>query len=110
MTHALVIGAGVAGPVVAVALQRAGIETTVFERDPAGAEQRGSWITFQANGMDALRAIDAAGQVEKLGYDAETISFINGKGRALGRMPLAAPRAFCRPAFRLRRPVSERYS
>src|SRR5215467_12736212 len=83
MTHALVIGAGVAGPVVAVALQRAGIETTVFERDPAGAGQRGSWITFQANGMDALQAIDAAGLVEKLGYDVETISFINGKGRTL---------------------------
>src|SRR5215471_14518098 len=93
MTHALVIGAGVAGPVMAVALQRVGIETTVFERDPAGAEQRGSWITFQANGMDALRAIDAADLVEKLGYDVETISFINGKSRTLGRMPMAAPRA-----------------
>ena len=92
MTHALVIGAGVAGPVVAVALQRAGIEATVFERDPAGAGQRGSWITFQANGMDALRAIDAAGRVEKLGYEVETISFINGKGKGLGRIPMAAPR------------------
>lgn len=92
MTNALIIGAGVAGPVLAVALQRVGIEATVFERDAAGAEQRGSWITFQANGMDALRSIDAAGPVEKLGYDVETISFINGKGRNLGRMPLAAPR------------------
>jgi FAD-dependent urate hydroxylase len=92
MTHVLVIGAGVAGPVLAVALQRAGIEATVFERDLAGAEQRGSWITFQANGMDALRSIDAAGRVEQLGYDVETISFINGKGRKLGRMPMAAPR------------------
>jgi|SRR5579875_1015307 len=92
MTQALVIGAGVAGPVLAVALQRIGIEATVYERDPGDAGQRGSWITFQANGMDALRAIDAAGPVEKLGYDVETISFINGKGRKLGWMPLAAPR------------------
>lgn len=92
MRHALVIGAGVAGPVVAVALKRIGIESTVFERDPSGAEQRGAWLTFQANGMDALRSIDAAGPVEKLGYDVEMISFINGKGRKLGRMPLAAPR------------------
>ena len=92
MTHALVIGAGVAGPVLAVALRRVGIESTVFERDPAGAGQRGAWLTFQANGMDALRAIGAAGPVEKLGYDVETISFINGRGRSLGRMPMAAPR------------------
>jgi 2-polyprenyl-6-methoxyphenol hydroxylase-like FAD-dependent oxidoreductase len=93
MTHALVIGAGVAGPVLAMALQRVGIESTVFERDPAGAEQRGAWVTFQANGMDALRAIDAAGPVERLGYDVATISFITGKGRELGRTPLAAPRS-----------------
>jgi FAD-dependent urate hydroxylase len=92
MTHVLIAGAGVAGPVLAVALRRVGIESTVFERDASGAEQRGAWLTFQANGMDALRAIGAAGPVEKLGYDAETISFINGKGRSLGQMPLAAPR------------------
>jgi 2-polyprenyl-6-methoxyphenol hydroxylase-like FAD-dependent oxidoreductase len=92
MTHALVIGAGVAGPVLALALERVGIEATVFEREPAAADRRGSWITFQANGMDALRAVGAAGPVEKLGYDVETISFINGKGKSLGRMPLAAPR------------------
>jgi FAD-dependent urate hydroxylase len=92
MTHALVIGSGVAGPVLAMALQRVGIDATVFERDPAGAEQRGAWLTFQANGMDALAAIDADGPVRGLGYHLETISFVNGKGKPLGRTPLAAPR------------------
>lgn len=92
MTNALVIGAGVAGPVLAMALQRVGIDVDVFERDPSGADQRGAWLTFQANGMDALKAIDAAGPVARLGYDVETISFVNGKGRVLGRMPMAAPR------------------
>jgi 2-polyprenyl-6-methoxyphenol hydroxylase-like FAD-dependent oxidoreductase len=89
---ALVIGAGVAGPVLAMALQRAGIDAAVFERHPAGAGQRGAWLTFQANGMDALRAIGAAEPVSELGYDVETMSFVNGKGRNLGRIPMAAPR------------------
>ncbi len=93
MTRVLIAGAGVAGPVLAMALQRAGIESSVFERDRAGAEQRGSWLNFQANGMDALRAIGAAGPVEKLGFPNESISFINGKGKHLGRMPMAARRA-----------------
>src|SRR5262245_27683212 len=75
-----------------MALQRAGIDATVFERDPAGAEQRGAWLTFQANGMDALAAIDADAPVRGLGYDLETISFVNGKDKPLGRLPLAAPR------------------
>ncbi|MDF0531424.1 NAD(P)/FAD-dependent oxidoreductase [Tsukamurella sp. 8F] len=92
MTHVLIIGAGIAGPVLSMALSRVGIESTVFERDEHGAYQRGGWLTFQANGMDALRAIDAAGPVEDLGYPLDTISFVNGRGRALGRMPLAATR------------------
>ena len=92
MTHVLIIGAGVAGPVLSMALERVGIESSVFERDAAGAEERGSWLTFQANGMDALRAIDAAGPVEKLGFPNDIISFVNGKGRSLGRMPMAARR------------------
>ncbi|NYE94437.1 2-polyprenyl-6-methoxyphenol hydroxylase-like FAD-dependent oxidoreductase [Psychromicrobium silvestre] len=93
MTHALIIGAGVAGPVLSMALSRVGIENTVYERDLAGAEQRGSWLSFQANGMDALRAIDAADPVTELGFEVETISFVNGKGRSLGRMPMAAQRS-----------------
>ena len=92
MTHVLIIGAGVAGPVLSMALGRVGIESSIFERDQAGAEERGSWLTFQANGMDALRAIDAAGPVEKLGFPTDVISFVNGKGRSLGRMPMAARR------------------
>ena len=92
MTRVLVIGAGVAGPVLAIALQRIGIEAMVFERQKSDQGCGGSWLTFQANGMDALRAIGIAEPVESLGYDLETISFINGRGRALGRMPLAAPR------------------
>ncbi|WKG03991.1 NAD(P)/FAD-dependent oxidoreductase [Mycolicibacterium sp. HK-90] len=92
MTRAIVIGGGVAGPVLAIALKRVGIEAVVYERETTPQRNRGSWLTFQANGMDALRAIGIAESIESLGFDLETISFINGKGRHLGRMPLAAPR------------------
>jgi 2-polyprenyl-6-methoxyphenol hydroxylase-like FAD-dependent oxidoreductase len=92
MAEVLIIGAGVAGPVLAMALQRVGIESRIFERERTGADQRGAWLNFQANGMDALRAIDAAGPLERLGYVNDTISFVNGQGRELGRMPMAARR------------------
>lgn len=90
--RALIIGGGIAGPVLAVALRRVGIDATVFERGSRDDDRRGAWITFQANGMDALRAIDLAGPVESLGYPVDEISFMNGKGRSLGRMPMAARR------------------
>lgn len=90
--RALIIGGGIAGPVLAIALRRVGIDSTVFERGSRDDDQRGAWITFQANGMDALRAIDLAGPIESLGYPVDDIGFVNGAGRSLGRMPLAARR------------------
>ncbi|SLF47289.1 FAD-dependent oxidoreductase [Mycobacteroides abscessus] len=92
MTKALIVGAGVAGPVLAIALQRVGIDAHIYERSPSGADQRGAWLNFQANGMDALRAIDAAGPLENVGYPNDTISFITGSGKKLGRVPMAAQR------------------
>jgi len=91
--RALIIGGGIAGPVLAVALKKVGIDATVFERGTRDDDRRGAWITFQANGMDALRAIGLAAPVEALGYPVDDISFVNGKGRPLGRMPMAARRA-----------------
>ncbi len=54
MAHALIIGAGVAGPVLSMALQRVGIESSIFERDLSGAEECGSWLNFQVSGDAAV--------------------------------------------------------
>ncbi|MFC7450796.1 FAD-dependent oxidoreductase [Rhodococcus daqingensis] len=89
MTKAVIIGAGIAGPALGVALRRIGMEVEIFEQLPADADQRGSWLNFQANGLDALRAIDAGSWVGKLGYPVDTMSFVNGKGRVLGELPMA---------------------
>ena len=86
MRTALVIGAGVAGPVAAMALQRAGIHAEVFEAHPTGADDVGAWLTLQANGIDAVRAVDAHRLVAALGYPTRTMRFVNGKGKVLGRM------------------------
>jgi 2-polyprenyl-6-methoxyphenol hydroxylase-like FAD-dependent oxidoreductase len=68
MTRAIVVGAGVAGPVAAMALQRIGVDATVYEAYAGDAGGVGSFLTMQANGIDALRAIDAADAVESLGF------------------------------------------
>lgn len=56
---ALIVGAGVCGPVAAMALQRAGIDTNVYEARPPTADSVGSYLTVAINGLDALRAIGA---------------------------------------------------
>jgi 2-polyprenyl-6-methoxyphenol hydroxylase-like FAD-dependent oxidoreductase len=58
MTKALIIGGGIAGPVTAMALQRAGIESTVYEAHPTEAGDAGVFLTVAVNGLDALRTLD----------------------------------------------------
>ena len=50
----LVIGGGVAGPAVALAATRLGLDATVLERRPVLDPDEGSWITVAPNGLDAL--------------------------------------------------------
>jgi 2-polyprenyl-6-methoxyphenol hydroxylase-like FAD-dependent oxidoreductase len=88
MTTALVIGAGVAGPVAAMALQRAGIHAEVFEGRVTGADELGAFLTLQVNGMDALRAIDADGPVRGLGFPTRSLRFFSGTGKELGTMTM----------------------
>lgn len=45
MTRALIVGGGVAGPVAAMALQRAGIEAVVYKAHAPTAQEVGSYLT-----------------------------------------------------------------
>ena len=51
---ALIVGAGVAGPVTAMALQQVGIEGTIFESHPPSDGELGSYFTLTANGLEGL--------------------------------------------------------
>lgn len=48
---AVVGGAGVCGPVAAIALHRAGIHATVYEAYPQGGPNVGSYLTVASNGF-----------------------------------------------------------
>ena len=84
MTKALIAGGGVAGPVTAMALQRAGIEAVVYEAHVPGAADAGSYLTVATNGLDALRAIDADKPVLAAGFPTPTNVLWSGTGRRLG--------------------------
>ena len=82
--RALVIGGGIAGPVVGMALQRVGIESTVFEASPVASDGVGSFLTVASNGLDALRAIDAHLPVVAAGLRTERMVLSSGTGKCLG--------------------------
>jgi FAD-dependent urate hydroxylase len=84
MNKALIAGGGIAGPVTAMALQRAGIEAVVYEAHVPGPGDAGSYLTVATNGLDALRAIDADQVVLANGFPTPTNVLLSGTGRRLG--------------------------
>lgn len=56
---ALVIGGGVAGPVTAMALGKAGIDAAVYEAYPTTADGVGGSLAIAPNGLAALRTVGA---------------------------------------------------
>ncbi|MEV0268235.1 NAD(P)/FAD-dependent oxidoreductase [Hamadaea sp. NPDC050747] len=95
--NALIIGGGVAGPALAMALQKAGIDSVVYEAYPGTADGKGGGLSIAPNGMEALRVIDAAEPVRALGKPMTGIVLQDWKGRPLGEFgnpPGVAPMLF----------------
>src|SRR5438046_2344373 len=87
--RALVIGAGIAGPVVAVGLLDAGFDPVVYDAWPAGAALgAGSWFTVAVNGLEALRTLGLHRAVLDAAFPSTAIELYNGAGRRLGITPL----------------------
>jgi 2-polyprenyl-6-methoxyphenol hydroxylase-like FAD-dependent oxidoreductase len=103
MMRALVIGAGVAGPATAMALQKAGIAAVVVEAHAHDRGDVGSYFTVSPNGLDALAAIDALGVAKAEGFPTRRNVMRNGGGAVLGDLPLGAPLADGTPALTMKR-------
>ncbi|MFD2474109.1 FAD-dependent oxidoreductase [Amycolatopsis silviterrae] len=83
--NVLVIGGGIAGATTAMALQRAGIEATVYEAYAKPADEVGGALTLSPNGRHALRQIDADDAVAAVGVEVPGMVMQNHKGRVVGR-------------------------
>jgi 2-polyprenyl-6-methoxyphenol hydroxylase-like FAD-dependent oxidoreductase len=82
--RALIIGGGIAGPVAAMALRKAGWEPAVYEAHAQASEEAGSYLTVASNGIDALRAIGAEAPVLEAGFPTPVNVLLAAGGRRLG--------------------------
>ncbi|MER6922680.1 NAD(P)-binding protein, partial [Streptomyces spiralis] len=80
---ALVIGGGIAGPVTALALRKAGIEATVFESHPSAADGVGAMLSLAPNGIDALRVVGADTVIDAIGQPVPGVVMADGDGNRL---------------------------
>ncbi|NGO67239.1 FAD-dependent oxidoreductase [Streptomyces boncukensis] len=82
MSEAIVIGAGPGGITMAMALRLAGIDCTVYERDPHPDTGEGHLISLGTNGINALRAIGA----DVSGIPIPWLLAYSGSGHLLGEL------------------------
>ncbi|GAA3435997.1 FAD-dependent oxidoreductase [Kutzneria kofuensis] len=90
MTHALIIGGGIAGAATALALGKAGVTSTVYEAYPTGGDDVGAWLMVMHNGMDALRAIDADKPVIEASFRTRDVEYIGADGKTFASGPMGA--------------------
>src|SRR5215212_3515336 len=84
--RAMIVGAGIGGLTAAIALRRAGIEATVFER--AGEiKEVGAGILLAANAVRALGELGLFHEVSQLGTPASAGQIRSWRGEALAEVP-----------------------
>ncbi|MER8102345.1 FAD-dependent monooxygenase [Kitasatospora sp. NPDC094016] len=81
--RALVIGGGIAGPVTALALRRAGVEAVVFEAYESSAEGIGGTFMIAPNGLDALATVGLGAEVGAIGQPIGPMLIEDGRGGVL---------------------------
>jgi len=89
--RAVIVGGGIAGPALGLALQRAGIEAVVLERRADPDPEEGSYFTISPNGLDALDTVGALDLARGIGFGSRMNAMYGARGRLLGRISLGAP-------------------
>jgi len=99
--HVLIVGGGVAGPALALFLQKAGLSCALYEAH-SYREGVGGGLGLAPNGMSVLAAL---GLADKLRAGASTITrfdFRNARGSRLGSVPMD-PSAYGQPMMAMSR-------
>jgi 2-polyprenyl-6-methoxyphenol hydroxylase-like FAD-dependent oxidoreductase len=84
--HVLVIGAGIAGPAMALFLKKAGLSCAIYEARGAG-EGLGGGLGFAPNGMNVMAALGLAGALKARGSPVVESTFRDERGRLLASLP-----------------------
>ncbi|MCV2488106.1 FAD-dependent monooxygenase [Geodermatophilus sp. YIM 151500] len=101
---AIVIGGGIAGQVAAVALRRAGIESTVHEAHDRHADGVGAFLGLGLNGIDALRTVGLDAPVLARSIATPRMVLLDGRGRVLADVPNGGTLPDGTHAITIRRP------
>lgn len=85
--RALLIGCGIAGPVLALFLQRIGVEAVIHEASEDPRDDVGAFLNLAPNGLAVLETLGIRENVEKYGSPTTSTAFLNHRGKQLGENP-----------------------
>src|SRR5580765_5505425 len=92
-----VVGGGIGGLAVAIALRKEGIEALVFERSSSARPTGGGFVLW-SNGMAALAELGIADGIAAAGSEIERFEVVAESGRLLAAVPVGElSRAQSRP-------------
>jgi 2-polyprenyl-6-methoxyphenol hydroxylase-like FAD-dependent oxidoreductase len=103
----LIIGGGIAGPALALFLNKAGIASTIYEAYPQMGDIGGG-LQIAPNGMHVLEQIGMAGQITSKGVESDEFSFENQQGEVLGLVANGPAKKYGIPAVQIERAVLHR--
>jgi FAD-dependent urate hydroxylase len=90
---AIIVGAGIAGPLLAMWLQRLGVRALVAEARESAALAEGAFLGVAPNGMNALAPLGLAEKVLSIGHACSAFQFANARGRVIGAIDRSRDRA-----------------
>ncbi len=82
----MIIGGGIAGPAVAIALRRSGIASVIYEATLTPRDQEGAFLNVAPNGLRVLETLGARSEVEAFGFQNDRLVFQNDTGRTLAEV------------------------
>jgi 2-polyprenyl-6-methoxyphenol hydroxylase-like FAD-dependent oxidoreductase len=88
---ALIIGCGVAGPVVAMFLKRTGVDAEIYEAQAGPDDYAGLFLNVASNGLSVLRTLGLAPQIAAEGFACPRMEMWSGQGKRLGEVRNGAP-------------------
>src|SRR5215472_77094 len=83
---ALIIGGGIAGPVAALLLQRAGFDAEIYEARDSPVDYASSWLILACNGLGVLKTLGIADPVLAEGSPIPRMLLSSGKGKRFGEV------------------------
>ncbi len=100
---ALIVGAGIAGPVTAMALQKAGISARIVEAHRLDGGDVGSYLSVSPNGLDALDVIGALPVARGEGFAHRRNVLRGSSGRMLADIVIGRPLDDGTPSLTMKR-------